>query len=168
MLKNQLTTLFVYNDWANGRILAAAEKINAEQLTAPTPDSHHNLRETLLHILDAEWIWRTRCQERTSPTNWPSEAGYATLAAIRQRWAKEEQKLRAYLAGLTDEDLRQVIPYQTTSGEQFENLLSDILSHLVLHGMQHRSEAAAMLTRFGRSPGDIDLITYLREKGGTP
>lgn len=31
--------------------------------------------------------------------------------------------------------------------------------------MQHRSKAAAILTNFGYSPGNIDLIYYLIELG---
>ena len=41
-----------------------------------------------------------------------------------------------------------------------------MLQHVVNHGTQHRSEAAAILTQAGRSPGELDLITFLEERAG--
>jgi len=35
-----------------------------------------------------------------------------------------------------------------------------MLAHVVNHGTQHRSEAAALLTTAGRSPGEIDMIFF--------
>jgi hypothetical protein len=35
-----------------------------------------------------------------------------------------------------------------------------LLAHVMNHGTQHRSEAAALLTEAGRSPGDLDMMDY--------
>ena len=37
------------------------------------------------------------------------------------------------------------------------------MAHVVNHGARHRSEAAMLLTNYSYSPGDLDLIVFLRE-----
>jgi len=38
------------------------------------------------------------------------------------------------------------------------------MAHLVSHGTQYRAEVAWSLTELGSSPGDLDLILYLRAR----
>lgn len=91
------------------------------------------------------------------------EADFPTLASITSRWQEEETAMLAYVKSLTDDDLGQTIAYTNISGTtSYETQLGDILHHLALHGMQHRSEMAAILTSYGQSPGDIDFIVFLR------
>jgi len=68
-----------------------------------------------------------------------------------------------FVDGVTDERLNSHFFYTNTSGAPFERILWQAMVHLVNHGTQHRSEAAALLTDFGHSPGDIDLIYFLSE-----
>jgi uncharacterized damage-inducible protein DinB len=164
MDKNDILWLFGYNYWANARVLHAAAQITPDQFTAPAGLSHGSVRGTLAHILAAETVWRMRCAQGISPAALPDESHFPTLDALRERWQSEEEKMRAYLNELTDDALQQTIEYRTTKGVPYENVLWTLLAHIVNHGTQFRSEAAVALTDYGHSPGDLDLLLYLREK----
>ena len=162
-MKQTITKLYQYNYWANHLILAKAAQVTEAQFTTPTGFSAGSLRRTLVHTLGAEYIWRSRCQLGVSPSAMLQEADFPTLASITSRWQEEETAMLAYVESLTDDDLGQTIAYTNISGTtSYETQLGDILHHLALHGMQHRSEMADILTRYGQSTGDIDFIVFLR------
>lgn len=165
MQKSEILMLFDYSYWAQQRIFAAAAKIRNEDFIAPRAYSHGGLRGTLVHALAAEYLWRLRCQERTSPPGLQlKEEEFSDLAALRSRWQDEERSMRAYLASLEEAALGQPLRYRFFDGTEYEHALWQVLLHVVNHGTQHRSEAAVMLTDLGCSPGNLDLSVYLREK----
>lgn len=165
MMLEYLPKLYDYNYWANASILEAAANLSDDQFVAPGKLSHGGLRDALVHTLTAEWIWRMRCQEGVSPSALLSAEDFPTLTDLRTRWQAEEEAMRAYVASLTDEDLRRTIHYTSTEGHSLSFMLWQILVHLVNHGTQTRSEAAILLTECGYSPGDLDLVLYFREHG---
>jgi uncharacterized damage-inducible protein DinB len=164
MNKNDVQTLIEYNEWANSRILQATSLVTAEQFTAPARLSFGSLRGTLVHILATETIWRLRVLEGISPTSLLSESEFPTFDALRQRWIAEGSKLLACLTPLDDPDMVKTVHYTNTRGIPFDTVLWQILAHVVNHGTQFRSEAGVALTEYGSSPGDIDLIKFLRER----
>ena len=151
--------LYAYNDWANARIMAAAAQVTAEQFVADADDSHGGLRGTLVHTLDAEYGWRMHCQHN-APSPILAEEEFPTVGALAARWLEEAQAMRAYLAGLSDADLQQPLPGDDGTSPR-KRLLWHALLHVVNHGTQHRSEAAALLTHLGHSPGDVDFTLFL-------
>ena len=164
MNKQDIQLLYQYNQWANKRILDRTENLTIEQFLTPASYPHGGLRGTLTHTLFAEWLWRRRWQGE-SPMSGMKPEDFPTFAALRARWVEEEKALNSFIGGLTDEKLNASFQYKTMRGDQMENILWQAMVHVVNHGTQHRSETAAMLTEFKHSPGDIDLIVFLREMG---
>ncbi len=167
MKKSDALTLFEYNYWATRLILQAAAGLSPDQFLAPVRLSFGSLRGTLVHIYGTEHLWRLRCQEGTSPSSLPAEASFPDLPALRQAWEQEERSMRIFLGSLSDDDLQRPVRYTTTRGVPYENLLWQILTHVVNHGTQFRSEAGVALTEFGHSPGDVDFIFFIRQGNRT-
>jgi uncharacterized damage-inducible protein DinB len=156
-----LQTLYDYHYWAMGRLLDTSAHLDPTDLDVVPLKGLGSLRQILVHTLSAEWIWSNRLRG-VSPSAMLDPAELPTLAVIRTRWAEEEEALRAVIAGLDEADLAQELAYQTTGGKPRSNPRWQILVHLANHGTQHRSEAAALLTALGHSPGDLDMIVFFR------
>jgi uncharacterized damage-inducible protein DinB len=77
----------------------------------------------------------------------------------REQWIKQQ----AFLTGLTDEAVNAPLSYHDQFGTAHTQLLSQLMAHMVNHGTQFRAEAAVRLTQLGVSPGDLDLIIYIRQ-----
>lgn len=165
MDKAAIEVLLAYNAWANRRVLAAAAQVSPEQFTASYPLSHGSLRGALVHVLGAEVVWRLRCQEGISPAALPAETEFPTLEALQTAWQAEMQAMQAYIASLDEAAVGGLVEYKTTKGVPYRNVLWQLLAHVVNHGTQFRAEAAVALSAYGQSPGDLDLLLYLREQG---
>jgi uncharacterized damage-inducible protein DinB len=160
MNKQDIILLYQYNQWANAKILNAAANVITEQFLAPASFPHGGLRGTLVHALSAEWIWRTRW-EGTSPTHVLKPEEFPDFPSLRARWVEEEMRLMNFVNGISDKRLNNTFDYKNTSGKPFTRVLWQAMAHVVNHGTQHRTEAAAILTDLGHSPGDIDLIFFV-------
>ncbi len=164
MNAQDIWTIYEYNYWANKRILDTSAKVSQEQFDAPAAFPYGGLRGTLLHILDTEWGWRALFQNIELAADL-LEADFPTLATLEARWREEENAMRAYLNRLSTEDVAGHLRYTSSSGEPRDRILWHCLLHVVNHGTQHRSEAAALLTAYGHSPGDLDFVVFLNEQG---
>ena len=163
MTPEEVRTLYAYNSWANHRVLDACAPLSAAQLTENLRSSFPSVRDTLAHIMLAEWLWLERWQGR-SP-GFPS-ADFPDLAAIRTRWEKIDGDLRGFVHKLSAADLDRVVEYKNTKGNAFSNPMRQMLQHVVNHGTYHRGQITTMLRQLGATPPTTDLIAYYREQSG--
>jgi uncharacterized damage-inducible protein DinB len=170
--------LYRYMDWADDRILAQAAQIDAAQFSAVVDCgvSFGSLHGTLLHMVDTLYNWRLNFEGYFRDLRTPDEfdatelklADFPTFEAVTARWQVERAAMWAYLDTLDDAQIAGMIYYTLPSGTVRERTLWHALLHVVNHSMQHRSEAAALLTRLGHSPGDVDLVVFLNQHLGLP
>ena len=165
---DEIKFLYDYNDWADARILAACARVSPEQYAAPASYGRGGLRAIMVHILDNLWQQRITLQgyyqepladEAAYDATELHEDTFPTLAALRERWRIEQQEMRAYLDTLTEETLNGTIRY-VIPGAIREHVVWHNLLEVIIHATQHRSEAAALLTGYGQSPGDLDFLPF--------
>ena len=164
MNTSDIRTIYEYHYWATHRVVAASAEVRQEDWLAATVHSFGSLRGTHVHLLDADCAWRMLLQHQTLAYFRVLKAeAFPTVAVLVQHWDTQETAMRGYLAQMTDTDLAAMVRYTTPEGERRERVLWHCLLHIVNHGTQHRSEAAAILTAYGHSPGELDFTAFLNE-----
>ena len=154
--------LYDYNSWANGRVLEACSALNEEQFTRDLKSSFSSVRDTLVHVSSAEWIWLERWHGR-APTAFPNAADFPSLESVRHRWATIDRNLVDFVASLTLEDLNRVISFKRISGEAHAQPLWQLLQHVANHSTYHRGQVAGMVRQLGGKPIATDLAIFFRE-----
>jgi uncharacterized damage-inducible protein DinB len=154
-----LRALYDYGYWANGKLLDAVSQLTPEQFTQPVVGSYGSVRNTLVHVLSAEWGWLDRCG---GPTRGPAlmAADYPTVASLIDRWGQVEGHVRTFLADLNDDDLNLTIEFSLGKGPKQAMRLGELMQHGVLHGIHHRGQVALLLRALGHSPGNFDFLFY--------
>ena len=163
MTPEEMKVLYDYNAWANRREMEAASALTTEQFTKPLGSSFSSVRDTLAHILGAEWVWLERFQGR-SPSSLPDGSQYADLATLRAAWLEHEARLLKFVAGLKQDDLNRVMEYKTLKFGTYSNPLWQSMQHVVNHGTYHRGQITTMLRQLGAQPMLTDLMHFYRER----
>lgn len=163
MLLDVIRRMYQYTDERNRRVLDAAQKLSKEQFTKSIVEGQPSIRDTLVHSFDAHICWLnwwdgTFAERRDSfARQFPGE-DYPDVESLRTWWSDIQGQTDKFITTLSDADMEQVYTRKTEDGRAIDRRLWEMMTHVVTHGTQHRSEVALMLTALGQSPGDLDFI----------
>ncbi|HXI81442.1 MAG TPA: DinB family protein [Verrucomicrobiae bacterium] len=146
--------LFAYDRWATARLLAVVPGIDDATWSATNVFDERGLGGILVHMLGAHLRWRHGLMDDGVEPR-PEREPLPSPEELRRHWEAEWPDMDAWLATLDDAWLE-----REDEGVTFWQMLV----HVVNHSTQHRSEAAALLTQAGRSPGDLDMIVFAEER----
>lgn len=155
--------LFSYTEWANERILETVRGLTDEQFTRTIESSFPTIRDTMAHILSAEWVWLRRWKGE-SPQGFPEWLQEPSLASIEARLREVEAERRAFFDTLSDDDLKREISYRSISGDAFTRPYEDMFAHVANHSTYHRGQLVTMLRQVGARPQSTDMSVFQYRK----
>lgn len=161
-LKLHFQQQFTYNDWAWQHVFASVRQLSAESYRQDRGFFWGSIHGMLVHSLSAESIWLER-SKGNSPRTLFDPASYADFDAVLAHWSIVTDTWYSYLDELDADMLYKAVAYRSTEGEARENSQADILQHLVLHGMEHRSQLTPTLYQLGVPTPSLDYIYFMLE-----
>lgn len=160
--KDIIQKKFAYNYWANERILEKADLVSEADFLSPSVVEGRSLQQVLAHLVRTEKVWRLLASAgKVNPEQLPGEADLGSVKAIKSLGLQEREKMQAYLDTLDNSSLAEELQITRWDGVQMTMIRWEMLVHLALHSMQHRSEAAVLLTQYGQSPGNLDFLFFV-------
>ncbi len=145
-----LRELYIYNDWANRRIITALESNKSEKA-----------REILAHLLitEQEYYERFYGKDSTGFDFWQN----LSLEDCGNLAKENAEKYEGFLKRFDDEGLGQIAAYKTSEGILHKNTFRELLTHVLFHSSIHRGNIILKVREENLAPPTIDYIIYLRE-----
>jgi uncharacterized damage-inducible protein DinB len=159
--------LYRYNQWANDRAFEAASGLTLEEFTRDLGNSYPSVRDTLTHLVWAEWIWLQRWKG-TSPQHRFDAAEFPHVNTLATRWRELKAEQGALVEAVTGERLHAVLTYVNLQGRTFRYTLWRQMYHVVNHSTYHRGQLTTMLRQLGRVPVPTDFLVFHDELDSGP
>jgi uncharacterized damage-inducible protein DinB len=165
MTRDELTLLVDYHYWARDRVLVAIARLTPDQYIRELVSSFRSVRDTVVHMYSAEWIWYQRWQGH-SPTALIPGDRFPDVESLRHAWLELEHEVRAYAATRDEAGLSAVTEYRLLNGTPGATPFWQMLQHVVNHGSYHRGQVTTLLRQLGATPPEsLDQITFYRHRG---
>jgi uncharacterized damage-inducible protein DinB len=157
--KSQFQTLFAYHWHTTLRLMDCAARLSEADCKDMPGYGQGSIHELLFHVLHTDQSRRLVLEtgRQVSPLR---QEDFPSRKSLRIGCESEQLAWQALLDGVGAEEIDGNINLISRRGDIVTFPRWRILQHLVLHGMQHHSELAQLLTAKGQSPGNIDFIFF--------
>jgi uncharacterized damage-inducible protein DinB len=154
--------LYDYTRWADGRMFEAVSKLTPEQWTKDLGSSLKSVRDTVVHVVSAQWIWLSRWKGE-SPSGMWAAAEFPTPASVRAKREPIAADIAAFVAAQTEPSVAAPLSYKNLKGDPFTYPLGQVMLHTVNHSTYHRGQVTTLLRQLGAQPLSSDLTVYYGE-----
>ena len=160
----ELIDLYRHNAWANERVFALAQAVDARLLEADAPGTRDTLRGTLAHLARVEYLYLTMIEGKPRDSVESHEA-YAAhdLAWMRRHLHDLGEGFVHAIERATPEALARRLDLPVL---KVPVTARDGLLQVLTHSSQHRAQVLSWLSAQGVPTPDLDYVLMLGEQRG--
>lgn len=155
-----ITTIFSHHLWANIVLFERCEELTEEQLNASIPGGFGSIRDTLNHIMRGEKSYFSRIstgKQYHHPKNSPDLSIKDMIVELKNTGA-----VFIEWAAKVNENDSVMMDWDGTMREVPKTI---ILTQVINHATEHRSQIMSIMTQIGIEPPDVSGWTYFDQLG---
>lgn len=156
-LVDHLRQMAANNRWSNDRLYRAVLALQLGEFEAERVSFFPSIAETLNHILVIDRYYLDALEEGDIGLSVFNDfVGITEPAALDAAQRSEDERLIAFCAGLSEQDMsRRVVTDRGEEGK-FPERIDALLAHVFLHQIHHRGQVHAMLSGTSVKPPQLD------------
>lgn len=164
MALNLLIDYATYNNWANERIIRMVEKVGVEKTNSFIESSFPSIFKTLLHVLDAQYLWLYRLKNDHFPVA-PSKSFDGNISDLIKLIRSTSESLKQFVSEMKSSDLNKTLTYKDSEGKIHSSPFSETILHCINHSTFHRGQIITMLRQLDEKDLlETDYYLYCRNK----
>lgn len=155
--KNLMTMMqryAAYNHWANQQFANWLDSASEEDMNREIESSFSSLKETVIHIWSAEYLWLQAVKDESSD-NSPAKNFEGSKDELLSDWLKASESFSKHVKSMTSDELQ-----SKRDEEQYS--IADMIHHCMNHSTYHRGQLITMGRQAGlKDPPRTDFIYYV-------
>ena len=151
-----------YNALANHKLYEVCAQISDTERKRTRLAFFQSIHGTLNHLMVGDRIWLTRFEGKQIPSTRLDAILYDDFDELREARVAEDQRIKTFAAGLTEEFLGSTIQYVNNAGNICNDPVDLLVAHFFNHQTHHRGQIHDMITQTEIAPPSLDLHRVIR------
>ena len=126
------------------RIIRMVEKVGVEKTNSFIESSFPSIFKTLLHVLDAQYLWLYRLKNDHFPDA-PSKSFDGNISDLIKLIRSTSESLKQFVSEMKSSDLNKTLTYKDSEGKIHSSPFSETILHCINHSTFHRGQIITML-----------------------
>lgn len=159
---NLWSNMFRYHRWANQAMIDFLRTLPDDHLALSVPGTYGNSLATIRHVVSSDADYVRIIPDAPTPTQIPQDGPFGGWDELRAIAWEADTALMGYVQDLTDDSFF----VDVDDGISFQLTTSMLLTQIITHAMDHRSQINTTLSTHGIAVPETSVWAWRKSEDG--